>query len=152
MIEVILLFSSSKGWTESVHAILAVLFIALLIAFPLGYFVRKNIGIAIGVNGVILGVSAGGLFYCFILAVLGWGDNFTGLIVLVAIFGVAGGIMAFEFGWQMVLYGTSFVGSYIFMRSVTLIFSKRWAGFPAEHEIFAKLQDGESISDEFVAW
>ena len=94
---------------------------------------------------------AGGLFYCFILAVLGW-NTFIGLIMLTCIFAFAGGIMAFEFGWQMVLYGTSFTGSYIFMRSCTLIFSARWAGFPNEHEIYAKLQDGEKVSDEFIAW
>ena len=52
----------------------------------------------------------------------------------------------------MVLYGTSFIGSYIFMRSCTLIFDRQWEGFPSEHEILANLLAGESVSDDFVAW
>ena len=151
VIDIVLLFAASKGWTESVHGIEITLFIAIVLAIPVGIFTRKHTGIALGLNGVFMGACAGGLFYCFILAVLGW-NTFIGLIMLTCIFAFAGGIMAFEFGWQMVLYGTSFTGSYIFMRSCTLIFSARWAGFPNEHEIYAKLQDGEKVSDEFIAW
>lgn len=72
--------------------------------------------------------------------------------MFIGICAIAGGMAAFEFGWQMVVYGTSFVGSYFFMRGCTLVFADAWSGFPNEHEIYAKVKAGENIEDEFVAW
>lgn len=136
---------------ESVHGIELTLFIALIFAIPVGAAVRNYTGLALGLNGLLAGWFVGGLFYCLITAVLGW-NSFIGFITLTAIFGIAGLFMAFQFGWQMVLYGTSLVGSYVFMRSCTLIFSFRWDGFPNEYEIYAKLQDGKDVADEFIDW
>ena len=114
---------------EAVLGVVMTLFIGLFIAIPVGMFVRRKIWIGILFNGVVWGLCVGGIVYSVVLMTLGW-ENSVGLVFITIISSIAGAFMSFEYGPQMVLYGTSFVGSYMFMRGMTLIFDRKWKGFP----------------------
>ena len=45
-----------------------------------------------------------------------------------------------NWGKEIVIFGTSLVGSYMITRGLTLVFDE---GYPSEIEVFAKLQDGQ---------
>lgn len=57
---------------------------------------------------------------------------------MLVVFTIIGGILGFEFQNLIVIIATSFIGSYITVRSLSLIFG----GFPNEFDLTRKLQTG----------
>ena len=94
--------------------------------------------------------GVGWVFYCifcFILVLSGW-ESFIGLIVITAVGAFARGLLACKYGPEIVLIGTSFIGSYIFMRGWTYILG----GFQSEAEIVSKVANHEILEVPVSYW
>ena len=147
VIDFVIITSSELGYMDSIMGISLTLLIALVPGIIAGMLIRRFIWVAVGFNGIVVGACFGVFIYTIILALADW-MNLIGSIVLVSVGAVVGGFLACKFGQEIVLYGTSFIGSYYFMRGWTFILG----GYPSEPEIATKLVDGENIHLTIYFW
>ena len=134
VIEFIVVGSSIAGWWTVPIGVSITLIVAVLASIPVGVVIRRNIWVAVGLIGILLGAYFGFTLYTLILA-LADAHTLAGMLVLTLVSAVACGALACKYGQEIVLYGTSFIGSYIFMRGWSYIFG----GFQSEAEIIANL-------------
>ena len=71
------------------------------------------------------------------------------LLSLVVVAAVAGGVLAFKYGPIIVLYGTSFIGSYLAMRGLTYIVG---SDYPSEDDIVRKINNGQELELSHDFW
>ena len=64
------------------------------------------------------------------------------MILICAACALIGGVLTFKFGKEIVIFGTSIIGSYMFTDGLTLIFDE---DYPNWIEIWAKLDSGDQI-------
>ena len=131
--------SQALQWTDTVLGLVLTLLLSMALAIIIGSLVRRHIWLLVGVTGVLGGFSVGSAIESLLLAA-GF-DSFIGYLIIVGLCGFIGGLLSFKFGGKVILLGTSFVGSYIFMRGWSLIFG----GWPSEHEVWTSLRDGEEV-------
>ena len=71
------------------------------------------------------------------------------MIGISATLAIVGGVMTFTLGKPIIVLATSLVGSYIFMRGLTLVFAE---GYPSEAEIYENLKDGNPVEFDWHFW
>ena len=121
----------SFGWCATTGGAIGVSLTILFLGILAGVLVKKNIGLMIGLLGLIAGFFLGSFFFTFIASASGWEDAW-GYYLICSIFAAMGCIVAWRHGVSMVMVATALVGSYLFMRSWTLFFPGNW---PSEIQI-----------------
>ena len=147
VIEFVVFTSAAAGWWTAPVGISLTLVVALAAAIPVGALIRRNIWPAVGLVGIVYGAYLGFFTFCFILVVSGW-ESFIALVSLTLVGAVVGGVLACKYGPEIVLIGTSFIGSYIFMRGWTYILG----GFQSEAEIVSKVANHEILEVPVSYW
>ena len=110
------------------------------LAIVIATIIRRNIGLAIVVTAMLGGITAGNAIYDLLLTSFDW-ESLVGWAVLVSLFGLVGVSLTIKFEGEIILFGTSFIGSYVFVRGWSLIFG----GWPSETTIFVNLKSGEHL-------
>ena len=121
--------------------------VALVLAIIAGCVVRRNIRLMLGLLGLIAGFFSGSLVFALISGMSGW-NAVWGFWTISAILAIVGCIAAVYLGLPLVMTATSFVGSYLFMRSWTLFFP---GNYPSESELIAS-KDGEPLELDAIFW
>ena len=119
--------SGSLEWTESAVGMILTLLVGMALAIFIGSLIRRNIWLAFGITGVLCGFALGGIVYDAILAAVDW-ESQVGYFVIVGLFGLLGGALIFKFDRKIALLGTSFVGSYAFVRGWSFVIG----GWPSQ--------------------
>lgn len=122
------------GFMESTVGLVVSLVVAVLISGLSGWFVMKTVWIAVGILGLIGGFFMGSMIYTIFLAALSSGALWA-MILFSVLCALLGGFLSFKFSKQVVLFFTSLIGSYAFMRGLTYFFG----GFPGEATIWQSL-------------
>ena len=147
VIEFVVFTSAAAGWWTAPVGITLTLIIAVIAAIPVGMIIRKNIWPAVGLIGILYGAALGFYLFCC-LVVIGHWQSFIGMVTLTAVGAVVGGVLSCKYGPELVLIGTSFLGSYIFMRGWTYILG----GFQSEAEIVNKIANHEVLEIPVSFW
>ena len=107
------------------------------------FLVRKNLWICVGLAGILAGCSLGALTFAIAASAAGNAtiQSLTAFYIWCGIFAFLGGLVCFKAGSQVVVYGTSLLGAYVFMHGWFLIFG----GFPDEAELIPRLQSREPV-------
>ena len=129
-------FAGWMGWLSTTWSPYVVLAVALILGIIAGGIVAKFIWIAVGLSGIIAGGFFGFFIFYLMAATTNHAENWE-LIALGITFALLGGFLAFKWGKHIVVLGTSFIGSYLFMRGWTLIFD----GYPSEAEIWSNIKE-----------
>lgn len=133
------------GWMDSTVGTIVVLSVAVVLGVVAGILIRRNIWIMVGLLGLVGGFFAGSLTFALISSFSGW-SAVWGFWVISSVVAAIGCVLSCYFGKGIVLLSTSFVGSYLFMRSWTLFFP---GYYPSEAEII----DGDfEISSVGIFW
>jgi hypothetical protein len=124
--------------------IVASVIFSLSLALLSGWFVMKTVWVAIGLLGVIGGLFVGEVVYAFFIFELG--AHQLWVMVLFCVFCASlGGLLSFYFSKKVVLFATSLIGSYSFMRGWSYFFG----GFPNEEDILLSLYENMQLQYEF---
>jgi len=105
----------------------------------------RTVRIAVGFLGLIGGFFLGVLIYTIVLATLHKGALWI-MICFSILCSIIGGFLSFKFSKQVVLFFTSLIGSYLFMRGFAYFFG----GFPDEEELLIQLKNHEPVNQEFT--
>ena len=124
------------------------LILTLILAIVVGILLRRSVWIGIGLVGVAAGYTLGFTIYATLLVTCGWTSRW-GLWTLQILCAVAGGALTFKYGQQIVIFGTSLIGSYMVMRGLTLVFAE---DYPSESDIYAKIEAGEDPGLDWHFW
>lgn len=122
-----LVFCSVLGFMETTVGLAVSIGVAIIFSGLSGWFVMKTVWIAVGILGLIGGFFMGTMIYTIFLAALGYGALWA-MIAFSVFCAILGGFLSFKFSKQVVLFFTSLIGSYAFMRG----FSYFLGGFPSE--------------------
>lgn len=139
-----LIFCELTGFLEKPIEIVASIVFALSLAILSGWFVMKTMWVAIGILGVIGGLFIGEMIYAFFIFEIG-AHKLWMMIVFCAFCALMGGMLSYYFSKQAVLFVTSMIGSYSFMRG----WSYFLGGFPDEDDIFISLYENMELKYEF---
>lgn len=115
------LLFTSFGWTDATAGFWTSICFAVLIGIIAGVVVKKNIWLAVGLLGTIGGAFCGILLLDFIAVVADWSPEWA-LYVFAITGGIVGFVAGLKLGSPIVNMATSFIGSYLFTRSLTLFF------------------------------
>ena len=120
-----------------------VVILAILVTWLVSWIVKKNIWLLVGLTGILAGFSLGYLTFAIAVKAAGSGSiqSQTALYIWCVVFAIFGGILCCSFGRQVVLYGTSLLGSYLFMHGWALLFG----GLPDEASMIARLANHDRI-------
>jgi hypothetical protein len=139
-----LIFCEITGFMEKPIEIVASVIFSLSLALLSGWFVMKTVWVAIGLLGVIGGLFVGEVVYAFFIFELG--AHQLWVMVLFCVFCASlGGLLSFYFSKKVVLFATSLIGSYSFMRGWSYFFG----GFPNEEDILLSLYENMQLQYEF---
>jgi len=133
------LLDAVKAKTEDNMALNYTSFVvSLIIAVFVGFILKKmlQIGAAIlgGVGGFFIGVAIYKLLLFF--------TNSNAVLLVIAIFSsLFMAFLSFRFYDKIVIFGTSFIGSYAFVRGISLFLGY----FPSEIMIVGKMSNGENL-------
>lgn len=122
-----LVFCSLVGFMETNIGLASSIIASLVVGGLAGWFVMKTVWIAVGILGLIGGFFMGTMIYTIFLAVLHNGALWA-MVTFSILCAVLGGFLSFKFSKQVVLFFTSLIGSYSFMRGLSYFFG----GFPDE--------------------
>ena len=103
-----------------------------MLAVIAGGFLRSTFYVNVGILGVVAGSALGVLLYS-LLAISFSANSKVLLFMFVGAGAVGGGILAWRKGKEIVLYTTSLIGSYIYMRGIAACYG----GFPSYAELKA---------------
>jgi len=138
---VVMIFGSICGLLDTTAGLIIMILIAGVAGCASAWVLKKMIGVAIFFVSIGGGFFLGCFVYSFILAISGY-EAFWLMICFAIGFMVAGGYLAIKRGKGVLIWATSFFGSYMFMRGWTYYF----AGYPSEMQIYESLlQDGQDI-------
>ena len=117
--------------------------LAILVTWLVSWLVKKNIWLLVGLTGILAGFSLGNLTFAVAVKAAGSGSiqSMTALYIWSVVFAIFGGILCCFFGKQVVLYGTSLLGSYLFMHGWALLFG----GLPDEAAMISRLANYDRI-------
>jgi len=102
--------------------------------------------VLLGLLGLIAGFFSGSVIFALIATASGW-NAVWGFWVISSIMAIVGCIAAIYLGLPLVMTATSFVGSYLFMRSWTLFFP---GNYPSESELIET--KGEDLDIGPIFW
>jgi hypothetical protein len=130
---------------DSTTGNISTLVVAVILGVLGGVLIRRNIWIMISLLGLVAGAYCGGILYAFIFLASSW-QSAWGLLGICITTGAAGCVASCYLGKGIVLYGTSLVGAYLFMRSWTMFFPDN---YPSE----ADLISGDfEVDNEAIFW
>ena len=133
--------SGAAGWTENVLGLILTFLLGMALSLVVAMTIRRNIEIAVGVTGILGGLTIGNIIYEFLLASFDW-ESSIGWLVIVGIFGLIGGFLTFKFSGKIIILSTSFIGSYFFVRGWSLIIG----GWPSEYVVWNHLKTGSELN------
>ena len=143
---VIVLFFES-GLVTTWWATVLVCLLALATGILVGVLLRRQIRIAVIAVGAIAGGMLGAYLFEVVFAI--WNiESSLGLVATGLVFAIGGGFLANAQRCLIVIFGTSFIGSYMFMRGWTFFFG----GYPSEQELFAMWNSGEPVELDSKFW
>lgn len=143
----IAVLAGQLGWLSTSWSPWVVLAVALILGICVGGIVQKKIWFAVGLMGVVAGVFLGLFLFSIMAATTNHAENWE-MITFAVVLGIVGGFTHFKWGQQLVVIGTSFIGSYLFMRGLTFIFE----GYPAETEIWSDIREGHELEITSNFW
>ena len=120
--------------------IIATLLFGTGVAIVIGDLIRRSVWFAVKITGVVAGLALGNLVYDFLLTAADF-ESIVGYIVIVGLFAASGGALTFKYTKEVVVFGTSLVGSYAFVRGCSMIFG----GWPSEEVIVNHLRTGADL-------
>lgn len=120
--------------------------VALVLGIIAGCLVRRNMRVLLGLLGLIAGFFSGSVIFALIATASGW-NAVWGFWLISAIMAIVGCVAAIYLGMPLVMTATSFVGSYLFMRSWTLFFP---GNYPSESELIET--KGEDLDIGPIFW
>merc|ERR1711941_155673 len=141
-----LLCTAFGGYGSTVGAIICSI-VCLVLAVLIGIFLRRKIWISIGILGVFGGFLGGEVLYGVLLAAFNF-QSFWAMLFICIFCAIGGGFLAYYAAPHVVLYGTSGIGAYGFMRGWSFFFG----GYPNEGTIFAQLKDGADVHLKWPFW
>ena len=133
-------FAGWMGWLTTSWSPYVVLAVAIFLGLLVGNIVARTIWFAVGLLGIVAGFSLGTIIFAIIAATTGYANNWE-LVGLCTVTAIIGGVVTFKWGKEIVILGTSLVGSYIFMRGWTFIYD----GYPHESEIWSNIEHNEEL-------
>lgn len=137
--------SLAFGWMDSTVGTVVVLCVAIILGVVAGMLIRRNVWIMVSLLGLIGGFFSGTLLFALISSLSGW-NAVWGFWVISCVMAAIGCVLSCFFGKGIVLLSTSFIGSYLFMRSWTLFFP---GYYPSEAEI---IEADFVIANEAIFW
>ena len=139
-IDAVIALFAEAGVVNTWWALALVIVLALATGILVGIVLRRRIWVAVTIVGAIAGGIAGAYLFEFIVAI--WAVQSALALLLCAIgFAIIGGVLAQKFGAYIVIFGTSLIGSYAFMRGWSVLFG----GYPTEPELVVMFQSGEPV-------
>lgn len=120
------------GWMEETTGMIISIISALLAAAGMCWFAKWSIRFEVMLFGCIGGWFAGETLYSFIVAASGY-DELWLFITLQVVIVLILGVLTYYFAKQVILWSTSGVGSYLFIRG----FSYFFGGWPSMSDILA---------------
>lgn len=143
----LIFFFSVFGWLSSAVGLVFSLILAIGASVAAGWFTFTITWFSIGVLGVIGGFFVGSLIAAFFDAAFGLNQLWFLIIVSLGS-AVAGGFFAFKYGKEVVTISTAGIGSYAFMRGVSMFFG----GFPSEAEMYYGMAQGIPLDFTWGFW
>lgn len=137
--------SLTFGWMESTVGTIVVMVVALILGVVAGMIVRRNIKWMVALLGGVAGFFSGAFVFALIASMSGW-TAVWGYWVVCSLMAVIGVVLSYYFGLTVVLLSTSFVGSYLFMRSWTLFFPGH---YPSEAEL---VNNASNLELDAIFW
>jgi len=137
--------SLAFGWMVSTTGTIVVLVVGLLLGVIAGALIKRHIWLMVSLLGLIGGFFLGALVFSMIAAASGWSAVWGWWVINIAM-AIIGAITAYKLGSPVVLLGTSFIGSYLFMRAWTLFFPGH---YPSESEI---MSNPEELELDSIFW
>lgn len=125
--------SLALGWMGSVGGSIATVCVALILGIVLGCLVRRRFNWLLGLLGLIAGFFGGSLVFALISGMSGW-NAVWGFWVISILLAIVGAVLSIKIGLPLVMFATSLVGSYLFMRAWTLFFP---GNYPSESQLVA---------------
>jgi hypothetical protein len=135
-----MLVAGALGWLNSTVWMIVCFIIAAALGVGFGMLLKKVIWLAVGLVGIVGGFYLGSFLYTLILHASGW-ESYWGYWGIALSFAILGGVLSCKFGKNIVLLGTSFFGSYIFVSGLNYVLG----GSPGLAEICGKLADGQHV-------
>lgn len=132
---------------EGIMALLAIV-LSLGAGFLVGY-VMKTMFLAIGIMilGAIAGFFLGGIFFNLLLVY--WVSSSAALWITLVVFFFLGAILAWKLKDGITILATSFIGSYLFVRALSVFIG----GYPDEVDLVRSLNKGEaSFTPAIIAY
>ena len=117
----LLTLCSIFGWMDHKVGIWLCTVISLVVSVVLGWLAYELIYFAVGFVGVVGGFFLGGVCYSVFQATFKW-NSLAALITFSVVFAMVGEIVAFKHPRVLVMLATAGLGSYIFMRGLTMCF------------------------------
>jgi len=135
----------AMGWMNTTGGLIAVLAVGAVLGIGLGIVVKRRIWIMIALLGLVAGFFSGALVFALISSATGWTAAW-GWWVISILMALIGAFVAYCLGKPVILFATSFVGAYLFMRAFTLFFPGHW---PSEAQL---MSDASSVEVDSVFW
>jgi len=129
-----LIVCSVLGFMETTIGLGVSIGVAAILAVISVWLVFKTVWIAVGILGLIGGFFLGSLIYSMFLVAIGGGALWM-MISFSFLCSIFSGWLSFKYSKPVVLFFTSTVGSYAFMRGCSYFFG----GYPSEAVIFHSL-------------
>ena len=140
-------FAGWMEWYTTSWSPYVVAAVAIFLGFLVGNIVARKIWFAVGLLGIVAGLSLGTMIFAIIAATTGYATNWELLLLCIAC-SFVGGFVTFKWGREVVILATSLVGSYIFMRGWTFIYD----GYPHETEIWSNMKHNEDLGLTNAFW
>ena len=115
--------------------------ICLVFSIIFGVFLGKHIKIIVVLNAIVFGLTLGLFVYGLSAYFFDW-VSFWGMFGIAIAGGVIGAIQSCYRPQDLVIWGTSFFGAYLFMRGLSATVEP---DFMTEHEIITKLYNDQPI-------
>lgn len=130
---------------NSTGGMVAVLAVGAILGIVIGILVKRKIWIMVALLGLVAGFFSGSLVFALISTASGWTDAW-GWWVISILMAIVGCLLSYKLGRPVILFATSFVGSYLFMRAFTLFFPGHW---PSEAKL---MSDIGSVQVDNIFW
>ena len=144
VIGIVCSISLAAGWMSTGLGTGIVFAVALILGVIGGMVIRRNVKAAIGILGGVGGFFSGSIIFALIASFCEW-EAAWGFWVISVSMALVGFLISCKFGKGIVLFSTSLIGSYLFMRSWTLFFPGHW---PSE----AQLMDPANLEVDASFW
>ena len=122
---IVVMVSMTAGWTTGTLGTIITLCVACVAGLLVGYFIRENVSLLLGLLGLATGFYAGLIVFTIITGVSGE-ELIWAFWVISVVFAILGCLITVYLGIKVVMVSTSLVGSYLFMRSWTFFFPNQY--------------------------